>query len=56
MALSIDKSTSPSDQRIEVAPIVAPGVTKVYNKDGDFKRTEYDNRFFDENGDEVFDD
>ena len=57
MGPKIDRSTSPNDIRIEPSPIIAPGVVKVYDSEtGDFKRTEYDERVFDINGDEVFDD
>ena len=57
MGPKIDRSTSPNDIRIEPSPIIAPGVIKVYNSEtSEFKRTEYNDEFFDINGDPVYDD
>ena len=42
-------------QYIEKAPIIAPGVIDELDDNGNFVVRHYDGRYFDQNGDEIYD-
>lgn len=42
-------------QYIEKAPIIAPGVIDELDDNGNFVIRHYDGRYFDQNGDEIYD-